>query len=307
LSSTDDDTLAPAELFAIRTLLAFQGTVGVGPEAPTRENVARLMDAISFLSQAYPGFVEARFKGWVDQLFNAFVATPTGYAGHNFPVLYVAHHYLAWPKEPGYFQLNPRDPTITFTPFAGFTIGIPAQNTDPNDFDQAFPDNWPKYKYPDAWNTALDVLRNQCGGFDYNRQWTGEFGHAVLQTDGSYFMMPFDKDALVQFHPPPDVFLDSWDNLDGINRFQTTVMNNWSDYGRVFDKIGPVWTSQQAAVADMLKPEFLTALQYFDLLHLLIATASGTAAMRRFVHDIVNYPIEDSPEYRKDIFINHLL
>jgi hypothetical protein len=105
--------------------------------------------------------------------------------------------------------------------------------------------------------------------------------------------------------PPADVFLNG--SPDAVIQFQTAVMNNWSDCGRVFTKIAPVWNEQQDIVTAMLLPEKLDGTQYLFLLHLLIGLASGTTAMRALAQRIVDVRSDpDAPENPTETFINLL-
>jgi hypothetical protein len=298
-----DYTLTPSELPAVRTLLAWQGTVEMGFDAPTLENVERLMDSIAGLSTAYPGFAEARFKDWVDQLFNAFVATPTSYTGHSFPVLYIAYHYLQWARgfQPIYVHAPEGGALQISALLFGWTVKPRQSGPDP-DSDVWCPDHWPSRPYPQTWHDAIDVLKDGLGGYDY---YVEESSAKVFHLKNDMYVD--NDDAPMRLHPPADVFLEGED-AQAVVAFQTQVLSNWSNCGLVFANIAPVWKAQQDTVTAMLAPETLDGSQYFYLLHLLIAVASGTAAMREFAKSIVDYKTDkDAPEYPNDTFINQLI
>jgi hypothetical protein len=164
--------------------------------------------------------------------------------------------------------------------------------------------------HPNAWLDAIDRLKRECGGYTcrLSGDWDDRFGPMLIQHNGEEFK-PIDRNELAQLRldPPTDLFLESQD-VQAVIQHQTEVLSNWSDCGRVFTAMAAVWRSQQDTVAAMLAPQTLDGSQYFYLLHLLIAVASGTAAMRGFANRIVGFRTDpDAPEYPNDVFINQLV
>ncbi|MGN6673720.1 MAG: hypothetical protein ACTHMA_10485 [Thermomicrobiales bacterium] len=315
------ETLAAAELPAVRVFLATQNMLGKNAPAFTAPGVLALMAQLDTLANAYPQIKNTTLLGWIDTLYDDLAQVTTVYK-QPFPALYIAYHLATFPFSPysesvpqgyypgGFLSINrvqqtfqtydPNGNVITVTEGPG-GIRVPALN---QTFAIAQHGVYPAFRQTcvliyhqvvqggGTYDEPGDVTRAPWGGPPAAPPRWNQAVNDLLQT---WAMQP----------PTAVIPLTTFDDYAAVQH-AVLAPTAWTDVEQVKAGVASVWAAQVGEVRVLLQPATLTADTYFFLLHVLVGLLTGDTATATLVEQLVS-AVATSQEYPNDTFINQLI
>ncbi|MEY2499417.1 MAG: hypothetical protein QOD12_2973 [Verrucomicrobiota bacterium] len=300
-----DYNLTDAELPAVRQFLSFQQTFGPGIRTLVPGDWQPYCDGAAALDAVYSQIQNPLYKSWLDQFFSLLVETPTNAVPGQilaFKHMYIVYAYGKACKA----HIDSSDPEarkrfpVGATNWANdmwipFTIGYSATSTYlDNRFVGA---TWGRYgpwggKYayytynlsvprrPSSpiWTKATeDAL--QAWGSNPPAQVISRASGATVKNDtfnqecvtALPYVLSMDE-GRATFTVDPNV---AWTDGSTAAAFADQILARWADFPDVQTATAPVWAAQTDATKALLREATLTAGQYFFLLNLLLALATG--------------------------------
>jgi hypothetical protein len=308
--------LSPAELPAVRTILATQNMLGQGAPVFTAQSALAMMAQLDTLSGVYPQLANSLFQGWVTQLYSLLAGVNTSY-NLPFPALCLAYEVSRFPFNPyaefvplgwcapaGLF-LNRVTQSMTVAPNVPLTVWPSAILVSGTAYEVS---QWGVYP---AFASAC-VLR-------YHQIATGT---GTYDEPGSNSRAPWPGPPAnpVAWNQTVTNLLQSWGLTNApAALFQTTTFDNyssslsgllspasWSNIEQVKSGVAAVWQSQSSEINTLISAQTLSSATYFFFLHLLTGIVSGNPACQTLAQQVVS-AICSSIEYPNDTFINQLI
>jgi hypothetical protein len=332
--SQSDYTLTTAELPALRQFFQLQNLLGVGAPDFSDKSILQLMSQLDALSAIYPQLSNAKFKGWVDQLYSLLLSADTCFKV-KFPALYTTYHYanFGFPPDQEFisFDINP---TGKYPVHGGFPVSKEGGEYKPKDTTwdwTVVPTNIQGTDDKTYSSNALDILFLQGGKIAYHasgpwtdyssgRTWTVEWD--AKGPARSPWAIPQAPDAwktavaslVANWVKDPNQYTAFLlrSSFAAFGKTSETILqqnlssSKWTDVAQLKTAVAPVWQAQSTLTASLVQQSSLAADAYFFLLHLLISLGTSNTNDQQLAQKIVILATT-SVEYPNDTFINQLV
>lgn len=277
MPTATDYTLTASELASVRTLLSFEGSFGPSKNL-NNTLIESYFKGLNALSSAYPHLSNQLFVAWSQRLFELLTK------GDTLAEMYVVWRYIAFLVSQNGGQYEPPGKNIRAQDIFG---------------------TWRNY-----WHVFIG---NRCGWYV---PWPAEYGSNVIDTD--VLTIPLAPAAWQKKvcgvknlwgDTPPSTTIDIGTQVkkaDTYVTFEKSVLSDWADFPKVTNTTAPIWEDQNAAVSTMLSADNLGAVDYFFMLHMLVAIGTGTPKGQTLAEKIVTASAS-STEYPNDTFGNQLI